>query len=65
MLIGEPNVTRGRWNLGKVTEAHPSKDGLVRVVQVRTEDGLYTRPIHRLCLLEKAPELSEEEVTNQ
>ena len=46
VLIGEPNVTRGRWNLGKVMETHPSKDGLVRVVQVKTEDGLYARPIH-------------------
>ena len=65
MLIGEPNVARGRWNLGKVTEVYPSKDGLVRVVQVKTEDGLYTRQIHRLCLLEKAPETNDGTVTNQ
>ena len=65
VLIGEPNVARGRWNLGKVTEVYPSKDGLVRVVQVKTEDGLYTRPIHRLCLLEKAPETNDGMVTNQ
>ena len=41
VLIGKPNVARGRWNLGKVTEVYPSKDELVRVVQVKTEDGLF------------------------
>jgi len=52
VLIAEPNVARGKWHMGTVSEVHPSRDQMVRVVQVKTKDGVYTRPIHRLCLLE-------------
>ena len=52
MLIADPNLARGKWHMGKVSEVFPSQDKLVRVVQVKTKDGVYTRPIHRLCLLE-------------
>lgn len=40
-----------QWPLGLVTEVYPAKDGVVRVVQVRTKTGTYTRPITRLCPL--------------
>ena len=52
VLIADPNLARGKWHMGKVSEVFPSQDKLVRVVQVKTKDGVYTRPIHRLCLLE-------------
>ena len=64
-MEAETEGLQNRRCLGKVTEVYPSKDGLVRVMQVKTEDGLYTRPIHRLCLLEKAPETNDGTVTNQ
>ena len=59
MLIADPNLARGKWHTGKVSEVHPSQDKLVRVVQVKTKDGAYTRPIHRLCLLESAEDQQE------
>ena len=34
----------------------PDKDKSVRVVQVKTEEILNTRRIHRLCLLEETKE---------
>ena len=54
VLVVEPNLPRGRWSTGKVTETFPGADGLVRVVTVQTESGVSTRPIHRLCLLQPA-----------
>jgi hypothetical protein len=52
VLEVEPNLPRGRWATGKVTQTYPGADGLVRVVTVETASGVNTRPIHRLFLLE-------------
>jgi hypothetical protein len=41
-------------SLRKVTQTYPGADGLVQVVTVETASGVYTWPIHRLCLLELA-----------
>ena len=35
VLIVEPNARRGEWPLGRVIEAYPGADGLVRVVKSR------------------------------
>ena len=52
VLIFHENTPRCQWPLGLVTEAYAGADGLVRVVQVKTHSRTYTRPIHKLCLLE-------------
>ena len=52
VLIFHENTPRCQWPLGLVTEACAGADGLVRVVQVKTHSGTYTRPIHKLCLLQ-------------
>jgi hypothetical protein len=54
VLLLDPNQPRGSWKIGHVNQTYPGGDGLVRVVKVKTEDGEYTRAIHRLSLLEKA-----------
>lgn len=47
------HLPRGTWRTGRVTEVFPGHDGLVRVVNVKTEDGtIFLRPIHKLCSLE-------------
>lgn len=56
----EPNAHRGEWPLGRVIEAYPGADGLVRVVKVKAKDKEYLRPVHRLCPLEYVPESAEE-----
>ena len=38
------NHKRGKWK-------YPGQDGLVRKVRIKTKDGEFDRPIHRLCLL--------------
>ena len=54
VIIVDPNARRSEWPLGRITEVFPGKDGLVRVVRVKTKDGEYLRPVHRLCPLEYA-----------
>ena len=42
VLIADPNLVRGKWHMGKVSEVYPSQDKLVRVVQMKTKDGYKT-----------------------
>ena len=53
ILVADPNIPRGQWKIGRVTEAIAGADGLVRVVKVRVDNAEYLRPIHRICLLEE------------
>ncbi|UYV64633.1 hypothetical protein LAZ67_3001405 [Cordylochernes scorpioides] len=41
--------------MGRVVETHPGKDGLVRVVSLRTSVGVLRRPLVKLVLLPVAP----------
>nr|XP_012143823.1 PREDICTED: uncharacterized protein LOC105662854 [Megachile rotundata] len=51
VVIKEDNLPPLRWCLGRITELHQGKDGVVRVVSVKTGDGLYKRPITKICIL--------------
>ncbi|KXJ13754.1 hypothetical protein AC249_AIPGENE5325 [Exaiptasia diaphana] len=55
VLMSDKDQPRNRWPLALVSKTYPSKDQLVRKVQVTTvKDGLkktYDRPIHKLVLL--------------
>ena len=64
VLISDENLSRSQWRLGKIVEAIPDKDGLVRKVKLlvgtssldskgkRTESKVYLdRPIHKLVLI--------------
>ena len=55
--------------MGRITQVHPGKDGLVRTVTLKTQKGELTRPVQRLhCLemeqnsLERAQEKASENV---
>ena len=39
------------WPLAKVTQTYPGKDGLVRVVDVKTSKGIYKRPVTKVAVL--------------
>ena len=43
---------RNQWLLGRILDCFPGKDGITRVVRVKTAQGELTRPISKLCLLE-------------
>lgn len=40
-----------RWQMGRIIETLPSRDGVVRAAKIRTLTGEYTRPILKLALL--------------
>ncbi|XP_033251528.1 uncharacterized protein LOC117190588 [Drosophila miranda] len=51
VLIHEDNLPPLRWKLGRVQSTVLGKDGLVRVVHLRTANGTCCRPIHKLAIL--------------
>ncbi len=51
LLIMDDNSPRNQWKLGKVTEIHPGRDGLVRKVTLKTRTGYLQRPVNKLCML--------------
>lgn len=54
VLVADDNLPRHCWSLGRVVKPLPGCDGLVRTAEVKMRTGVYTRPIHKLCLLESA-----------
>lgn len=59
VMVINNNVPRNTWPLGVVVETFKGNDSLVRSVKVKTKDGVYVRPIHKICLLEGREFLSE------
>ena len=58
VLVCDPDEPRNKWPVAIVSKVYPSKDRLVRKVQISTiKDGTrrhYDRPVHKLILLIKA-----------
>ena len=54
VLLVDENKPRGQWSLGRVLEIHPSEDGRVRSMKIKTSQGTYVRPAAKVCLLEEA-----------
>ena len=54
VLVMCENTPRRSWPLGRVSRVFPGKDGLVRSVELQTQDSVLVRPVDRLCLLEGA-----------
>jgi hypothetical protein len=52
VLVVDPNLPRGHWQLGRVLEIHSGKDRHVHVARVKIGQNSLTRPITKLCLLE-------------
>ena len=51
VLIKEDNLPPCRWLMGRVVAVKPGKDGLVRVVTLKTKSGLIDRNIRNLVVL--------------
>ena len=53
VLVVHTNTPCNQWPLGRVVEAKPSDDGIMRHVKVRMSTcKILTRPVNKLCLLE-------------
>lgn len=44
-----------KWQLGRIIDVKPGTDGVVRVVSVKTKDGIYLRPVVKVCPLPVVP----------
>ena len=53
VIIKEDSTPPMLWPLARITKIFDGNDKIVRVVQVRTQKGLYIRPVSRLVPLEK------------
>ncbi|XP_072159636.1 uncharacterized protein [Bemisia tabaci] len=51
VLIKEDNLAPLHWRLGRIQTCYPGKDGIVRVVEVKTSAGALKRAVTRLCPL--------------
>ena len=51
VLVKEDNLPPLKWQLGRVTELHPGKDNVTRVVSVKIGNSILERPVSKLCVL--------------
>lgn len=51
VLLVEEDVPAMKWLIGRVSELHPGKDNVVRVVTVKTKNGQKKRSVSKICLL--------------
>ncbi|GFW28903.1 integrase catalytic domain-containing protein [Trichonephila clavipes] len=50
-LIKDDNLPPTRWKMGRVVQLYPGLDNIVRVVNVKTSNGIFKRNIIKLSLL--------------
>lgn len=51
VILKQDNVPPQQWRLGRIVDTHPGKDGVTRVVTVRTSSGEYRRPTTQVAVL--------------
>ena len=51
VILREDGLMPGKWPLARATQVYPGKDGLIRVVSVKTATGTYKRPVSKVALL--------------
>ena len=47
----EDGIIPTNWPLARVIKTYAGKDGIVRVVDIKTQKGSYCRPVHKLAVL--------------
>lgn len=51
VLIKEDGLPPCRWLYGKIIEIHPGRDGITRVVTLKSKNSFIKRPVSKLCVL--------------
>ncbi|XP_055633307.1 uncharacterized protein LOC129773688 [Toxorhynchites rutilus septentrionalis] len=51
VLVKEDHLPPMKWRYGRIVEVFPGNDGCIRVVNIRTKDGIFKRAIKRICVL--------------
>ncbi|KYM98106.1 hypothetical protein ALC62_11199 [Cyphomyrmex costatus] len=50
-LLKDKDLPPLRWRTGRIIETHPGSDGHVRVVSIKTSNGVTKRAINKICVL--------------
>jgi hypothetical protein len=53
VLLKEDNLPPLVWKKAVISELHAGRDGLTRVVTLRTAKGTFRWPVAKICLLPK------------
>lgn len=62
VIVKDDNLPPAQWPLGRITKLHPGRDGITRVVTLRTATAdSVTRPVNKIALLPMPPDDAEEE----
>lgn len=56
LVLISGNTPRNVWSMGRVTQVHQDREGIVRVVTLATKTNTLQRPVHKLCLLMETDE---------
>ena len=51
VVLKEDNLPPLRWKLGRITALHPGKDGISRVLSIKTAEGVVQRHATKVCIL--------------
>ena len=60
VLVKDQELFTRTWPVAIISHCHPGRDGKTRVVTVRTNRGVYVRPITKLVLLVPAEQAKEQ-----
>jgi hypothetical protein len=52
LIRDDEKLSRNVWRIGRIIQVHPSKDGLIRNVTVKTKESILRRPVQKLALFE-------------
>lgn len=51
VLLKEDNQPPLNWSIGRIVNVHPGEDDVIRVVIVKTMNGIYKRSIKKIAIL--------------
>ena len=51
VVLVEDNLPPLSWRMGRICDVHPGDDGQIRVISVKTTNGIVQRTVKKVCLL--------------
>jgi hypothetical protein len=49
VLVADTSVARGKWNLARIVEVYPGRDGVIRNMRLKTNSGEYQWSVQKCC----------------
>lgn len=59
VLLKEDNLPPLKWKMGRIVATYPGTDGIVRVADIKTSNGLLRRSFSKICPLPIYPEAED------